>query len=64
MGGMADTTTARGTRRVRSEARGPHWVAWIADENGKPEGSVVIVGETQEEAEERAKRWGEQPSPR
>ena len=61
---MTDSTTGRGGRRVRSEARGPHWVAWIADENGKPEGSVVIVGETQEEAEERAKRWGEQTSRR
>jgi hypothetical protein len=42
---------------VRSESRGPHWVAWVADANGKPRDSVVLVGETQEEAEERAKRW-------
>jgi len=49
------TTSAQG--RIRSEARGPHWVAWIADANGRPDQSVVLVGETQEEAEQRAKAW-------
>jgi hypothetical protein len=53
---MADTN-AHVT--VRSEARGPHWVAWIPDSNGRPEGSVVLVGKTQEEAEERARVWAE-----
>lgn len=42
---------------IRSEPRGPHWVAWVADANGKPEQSVVLVALTREEAEERAKRW-------
>jgi hypothetical protein len=51
---MADRNTS-----IRSEARGPHWVAWIADENGKPQGSVVLVGETQAEAEDRARAWEE-----
>lgn len=46
--------------RIRSEARGPHWVAWIAGPDGKPENSVVMVGETREEAEERARTWEEQ----
>jgi hypothetical protein len=45
--------------RIRSEARGPHWVAWVPDADGKPQGAVVIVGETQEEAEARAKAWSE-----
>jgi len=44
---------------VRSEARGPHWVSWVPDENGKPRGSVVLVGETKKEAEERARLWAE-----
>ena len=44
---------------IRSEARGPHWVAWVPDANGKPLNAVVLVGETQEEAEERARKWGE-----
>jgi hypothetical protein len=47
-------------REVRSEARGPHWVAWIAGADGKPERSVVLVGQTREEAEERARKWAEQ----
>lgn len=53
---MADTRT-EGT--IRSEARGPHWVAWVADASGKPEGSVILVGQTREEAEERARAWVE-----
>lgn len=44
---------------IRSEARGPHWVAWVADANGKPVNSIVLVGETQKEAEQRAKEWAE-----
>jgi hypothetical protein len=44
---------------VRSEARGPHWVAWIPDAGGKPLNSVVLVGKTQKEAEERARKWAD-----
>jgi len=44
---------------IRSEARGPHWIAWVADENGKPRGSIVLVGQTREEAEARARAWSE-----
>jgi hypothetical protein len=32
-------------------------VAWVADANGKPEGSVVLVAGTREEAEARAQAW-------
>jgi hypothetical protein len=60
MESMADRPSAGTERRIRSEARGPHWVAWVADANGKPENSVVLVGETQEEAEERARKWAGQ----
>ena len=42
---------------VRSEPRGPHWVAWVPDENGKPVGSVILVGQTQKEAETRMRAW-------
>ncbi len=42
---------------VRSEARGPHWVAWVPDDKGKPAGSVILVGQTREEAEARARAW-------
>jgi hypothetical protein len=50
-----ETLQRRGT--IQSRASGPHWVAWVADASGKPEQSVVLVGLTKEEAEERAKRW-------
>jgi len=50
-------TDAHATLAVRSEARGPHWVAWVPDENGKPVGSVILVGQTQEEAVARARAW-------
>jgi len=50
-----DTTHQQGA--IRSEPSGPHWIAWVADANGRPERSVVLVGLTKEEAEERAKRW-------
>ena len=44
---------------VRSEARGPHWIAWVPDEKGKPKGAVVLVGRTREEAEDRARGWAQ-----
>lgn len=54
---MAEPSAAEPYSRIRSEARGPHWVAWIAGADGKPENSIVLVGETREEAEERARTW-------
>jgi hypothetical protein len=45
---------------IRSEQRGPHWIAWVGDDNGKPRGSIVLVGQTREEAESRARNWVEQ----
>ncbi len=53
---MPDQT---GSPAVRSEAHGPHWVAWVPDEHGKPRESVVLVGQTQEEAEARARQWAQ-----
>jgi hypothetical protein len=52
---MTDERTT--STAVRSEARGPHWVAWVPDDKGKPVGSVILVGQTQEEAEARARTW-------
>ena len=59
---MTSTPRSSRTGDIRSEPRGPHWVAWLADAAGKPRYSVVLVGETQEEAEERARRWAEADS--
>ena len=51
-------TTKNGTFEIRSEAHGPHWVAWLArTADGAPEQSVLLVGQTREEAEARARQW-------
>jgi hypothetical protein len=57
---MAKAASHTSDRQIRSRASGPHWVAWVSDTNGKPEGSVILVGKTQEEAEARARKWAEQ----
>jgi hypothetical protein len=54
---MADG--AGSTLEIKSEAHGPHWVAWIAGADGKPQDSVLLVGQTREEAESRARSWAE-----
>lgn len=43
---------------IHSEARGPHWVAWVTrpGENG-PFQSVLLVGASREEVESRAGEW-------
>ena len=58
---MAETiTTRQGTFEIRSEAHGPHWVAWLTrTSDGPPEQAVLLVGQTQSEAEARARQWGE-----
>jgi hypothetical protein len=53
-------TTKDGTFEIRSEAHGPHWVAWLArTADGAPEQSVLRVGQTQAEAELRARMWAD-----
>jgi len=55
--------TPSGTYQIHTEARGPHWIAWVSrDGSGKPERSVILVAETREEAEKRAERWAGQTS--
>ena len=57
---MADTPT-REPCQIHSAARGPHWVAWVSrGGDAKPERSIILIGETREEAETRARRWAEQ----
>jgi hypothetical protein len=49
--------------QVFSEPRGPHWIAWIShDGSGKPHQSVILIARTQEEAETRARAWGDRSS--
>jgi hypothetical protein len=47
---------AAGAFEIRSEARGPHWVAWLvrSGENG-PHQSILLVGATRDEAETKAR---------
>ena len=54
------TMTPTSSYEIHSEARGPHWVAWITrGGSSKPERSVLLVGATQAEAEAAAKQWAE-----
>ena len=53
-----------GMYKIRSVARGSHWIAWTEGEtDGKPLNSVVLVGRTQDEAENRAVARAEKNSP-
>ena len=61
---MPRMAASNSSREVRSESHGPHWVAWIPDAAGKPSGSVVLVGKTREEAEERVRQWAESQAAR
>ena len=43
---------------IHSAARAGHWVAWVTStDETKPVGSVILPGQTQEEAEANAKIW-------
>ena len=43
---------------IYSEPRSGHWVAWAtAGDESRPVGSVILVGQTQEEAEAHAAQW-------
>ncbi len=57
--------TAAGHFTLHSQARGPHWIAWLTrDQETRPLRDVVLVGETREEAEARARRWVEDAAAR
>jgi len=58
-------TSAAGSVQIHTEARGPHWIAWVSrDGSGKPDRSVVLVAASQAEAEARARAWAEQTASR
>ncbi len=53
---MADQPVT--TFEIHSEARGPHWVAWLVRPGQPgPFRSVLHVGASKEEAEGRARDW-------
>jgi hypothetical protein len=51
-----------GPYEVHSEARGPHWIAWITRGGVRWPSAVVVIGQTQEEAEARARLMASQSS--
>jgi hypothetical protein len=58
---VADSQTSTGRYSIHSQPKGPHWIAWVArGDNAKPDRSIVLVGETREDAEARARQWAEQ----
>ncbi len=58
---MAKDTAGASSYEIRSQERGPHWIAWVTrGESAKPDRAVVVVAETREEAETRARHWAEQ----
>ena len=43
---------------IQSEARAGHWVAWLTSPGtSTPVGSVLVPGQTQEEAESNVRQW-------
>ena len=45
---------------IRSELRGVRWAAWVVrSPDGRPDHSGLLVGQTREEAESRARDWAE-----
>jgi hypothetical protein len=50
--------TTSDSYQVHTEARGPHWIAWVTrGGNTKPDRSVVLIAASQAEAEARAHAW-------
>ena len=43
---------------IQSEKRSGHWVSWLTSgDTTKAAGAVLLVGQTQDEAEANARRW-------
>jgi hypothetical protein len=47
------------TVEIRTEWRGLHGVAWMVAADGATPPSVLMVGQTEAEAEDRLRRWWE-----
>jgi hypothetical protein len=55
--------TSTTSYQVHSEARGHHWIAWVTRSGSNtPDRSIVLVAETREQAEAKARNWAEQTS--
>ena len=55
--------TTTGAYEIHSEARGPHWIAWVTRGGGSTsDRSIVLIGASKDEAESRARQFAEQSS--
>lgn len=53
-------TTDRKDFDIKTESRGAHWIAWVTrGASDKPLDSVILVGQTRDEAESRACTWAD-----
>ena len=45
---------------IKTESRGAHWVAWVTrGSSDKPLDSVILVGQTRDEAAAQASTWAD-----
>ena len=45
---------------IMTESRGAHWIAWVTKaDSDKPLDSIILVGQTQDEASSQARKWAE-----
>ena len=45
---------------IKTETRGAHWIAWVTRGAGdRPLDAVILVGQTRDEAESRARTWAD-----
>ena len=52
-----------GPYEIHTQARGPHWIAWLTLEGDiRPHRSMVFVARSEDEAEARARAWAERSS--
>ena len=53
-------TTNRMDFDIKTESRGAHWIAWVTrGASDKPLDSVILVGQTRDEAEAEARMWAD-----
>ena len=45
---------------IKTASRGAHWIAWVTrGASDKPLDSVILVGQTRDEAETQARSWAD-----
>ena len=46
--------------KIKTESRGAHWIAWVTrGGSDEPVDSVILVGQTHDEAESHAHTWAD-----